>query len=67
MEYTSAARGKLHGKRASLPVQLTLRLCRSFWFIQPPAGVAKAIKGKVKKSGWNFSTFAAHLIEQELF
>jgi hypothetical protein len=33
--------------------------------------VANAIKGKVKKKnfsgGWNFSTFAAHLIEQDLF
>jgi len=30
-----------------------------------------SIKGKVKKKhfsrGWNFSTFAAHLIEQDLF
>jgi hypothetical protein len=34
-----------------------------------PAGVAKAIKGKVKKKsfsrGWNFSTFTAHLLEQD--
>jgi hypothetical protein len=36
-----------------------------------PAGVAKAIKVEVKKKhisfGWNFSCFAAHLIERDLF
>src|SRR6266404_7772530 len=36
-----------------------------------PAGVAKAIKGEVKKKhvsiGWNFSCFAAHLNERDLF
>jgi hypothetical protein len=34
-------------------------------------GPVSSIKGKVKKKnfsgGWNFSTFAAHLIEQDLF
>ena len=33
--------------------------------------LVSSIKGKVKKKnfsrGWNFSTFAAHLIEQDLF
>jgi hypothetical protein len=33
--------------------------------------LCSSIKGKVKKKnfsrGWNFSTFAAHLIEQDLF
>jgi hypothetical protein len=33
--------------------------------------LGSSIKGKVKKKnfsgGWNFSTFAAHLIEQDLF
>jgi hypothetical protein len=36
-----------------------------------PAGVAKAIKGEVKKkhhsSGWISSCFAAHLFEQDRF
>jgi len=40
----------------------------SMAFAQVPG---KSIKGKVKKKnfsgGWNFSTFAAHLIEQDLF
>ena len=33
--------------------------------------LVRSIKGKVKKKnlsrGWNFSTFAAHFIEQDLF
>jgi hypothetical protein len=36
-----------------------------------PRGLVSSIKGKVKEKnlsrGWNFSTFAAHLIEQDLF
>ena len=36
-----------------------------------PAGVAKAIKGEVKKkhfsAGWTFSCFTAHLMKQDLF
>jgi hypothetical protein len=34
-------------------------------------GLVSSIKGEVKKKhisfGWNFSCFAAHLIEQDLF
>jgi hypothetical protein len=47
-------------------------LCLDRWQLESNSTcLVGSIKGKVKKKhfsrGWNFSTFAAHLIEQDLF
>ena len=63
----------LEGHRGSVEVRHWLLGCSSSHYAQTHGllTLIRSIKGKVKKKnfsrGWSFSTFAAHLIEQDLF